>query len=107
MYYYLKGTIVEKNIETAIHYYKRAAEKGIERALLKLGELYEDVNGVEVNTHKAIFWYRKAAANGNEKAKESLKRLGANWIVNGKIEDDVDDGDIDTNNISADNRFLF
>ena len=45
--------------------------------------------------------------NGNEKAKESLKRLGANWIVNGKIEDDVDDGDIDTNNISADNRFLF
>lgn len=84
---YLDGTIVEKNIETAIHYYKRAAEKGIERALLKLGELYEDVNGVEVNTHKAIFWYRKAAAKGNEEAKECLKRLGSNWIVDGEIED--------------------
>ena len=94
-------------IEKAIHFYKQAAEKGSEKAILELGEIYENGFGGEVYTHKAIFWYRKAAANGNEKAKESLKRLGANWIVNGKIEDDVDDGDIDTNNISADNRFLF
>ena len=45
------------------------------------------VNGVEVNTHKAIFWYRKDAAKGNEEAKECLKRLGSNWIVDGEIED--------------------
>ena len=95
------------DIEKAIHFYKQAAEKGSEKAIFELGKIYENGFGGEVYTHKAIFWYRKAAANGNEKAKESLKRLGANWIVNGKIEDDVDDGDIDTNNISADNRFLF
>ena len=95
------------DIEKAIHCYKQAAEKGVEKAILKLGEIYEDGIGGEVNTHKAIFWYRKAAANGNEEAKESLKRLGSNWIVDGKIEDDIDDGDIDTNTISDDDILNF
>ena len=103
---YLDGTIVEKDIETAIHYYKLAAEKGIEGAILKLGEIYEDGLGVEVNTHKAIFWYRKAAANGNEEAKENLKRLGTNWIIDGKIEDDIDDDDIDMGT-NTDDDILF
>ena len=89
---YLDGTIVTKDAELALHYYKQAAEKGIEKALLKLGEIYENGEGVEVNTHKAIFWYRKAAAKGNEEAKECLKRLKTNWMVDGKIEDEfVDD----------------
>ena len=80
------------NTEKGIQVYKQAAEKGVEKALLKLGEIYEDGIGVEINTHKAIFWYRKAAAKGNEEAKEYLKRLKTNWMVDGKIEDEfVDD----------------
>ena len=64
----------------------------MEKARLKLGEIYDDGIGVEINTHKAIFWYRKAAAKGNEEAKECLKRLKTNWMVDGKIEDEfVDD----------------
>ena len=89
---YHDGIIVNKDVDLALHYYKQAAEKGIEKALLKLGEMYEKGNGVEINTHKAIFWYRKAAAKGNEEAKECLKRLKTNWMVDGKIEDEfVDD----------------
>ena len=88
--------------EKGIQMYKQAAEKGVERAILKLGEIYEDGIGVEVNTHKAIFWYRKAAANGNEEAKESLKRLKANWIVDGKIEDDIEEGNNDQDEESND-----
>ena len=90
------------DVEKAIHCYKQAAEKGVEEAILKLGEIYEDGIGGEVNTHKAIFWYRKAAANGNEEAKERLKRLGSNWIEDGKIEDDIDDDDVDTSTITDD-----
>ena len=78
--------------EKGIQVCKQAAEKGVEKALLKLGAIYEDGIGVEINTHKAIFWYRKAAAKGNEEAKECLKRLKTNWMVDGKIEDEfVDD----------------
>ena len=78
--------------EKAILLYKKAAEKGVEKAILRLGEIYEKGSGVAINTHKAIFWYRKAAAKGNEEAKECLKRLKTNWMVDGKIEDDfVDD----------------
>ncbi len=89
---YLDGIIVNRDVDLALHYYKQAAEKGIEKALLALGDIYEKGNGVEINTHKAIFWYRKAAAKGNEDAKERLKRLKANWMVDGKIEDEfVDD----------------
>ena len=89
---YLDGIIVNKDVDLTLHYYKQAAEKGIEKALLKLGEIYEKGTGVEINTHKAIFWYRKAAAKGNEEAKECLKRLKTNWMVDGKIEDEfVDD----------------
>lgn len=88
---YLEGSIIEKDVDLAVHYYKLAAEKGIESAILKLGNIYEDGIGVEKNTHKAIFWYRKAAANGNEEAKEHLKNLGANWVAEGKIEDENDE----------------
>lgn len=79
--------------EKAILLYKKAAEKGVEKALLRLGDIYEKGIGVETNTHKAIFWYRKAAAKGNEEAKECLKRLKTNWMVDGKIEDDLGETD--------------
>ncbi len=103
---YLEGTIIGQNTETAIHYYKMAAEKGLENALIKLGNIYEDGIGVAENIHKAIFWYRKAAAKGNEEAKECLKRLKTNWMVDGKIEDEFFD-DITEEADDSDEGLLF
>ena len=90
---YRKGSMVRKDIDKAIHYYKLAAEKGDEQALLCLGDLYDEGVDVEWNEHKAVYWYRKAAAAGSKTAKEKLKRMGVNWMENGRIENDLGEGD--------------
>ncbi len=72
--------------ENAEHCLKRAAEKGLEKAVLRLGEIHENGILVPVDKERAIYWYRKAAAKGNESAKQILKRLDANWVEDGKIE---------------------
>lgn len=69
--------------DKAIHYYKQAAEKGNVTALLRIGKIYENKHSID----SAIFWYRKGATLNNEDAKSCLKRLGANWIEDGEIED--------------------
>ncbi len=86
----------------AIHYYKQAAEKGNETAILKLGQIYEEGIGIETSSNTAVFWYRKAAINGNEEAKRKLKQLGANWIEDGKVEDGSNDGSDDSDFIDRD-----
>lgn len=87
-----EGKIVVKDMDKAIHYYKLAAEKESAPALYELGRIYENGNGVERNKPKALYWYRKAANKGNDNAKESLKRLNANWIdANGKVTEELDD----------------
>lgn len=43
---YFKGNGVEQNIEEALKWYRRAAEKGNAMAQLKLGFIYEDGRGV-------------------------------------------------------------
>ena len=69
--------------DKAINYYKQAAEKGNVTALLRIGKIYENKHSID----SAIFWYRKGATLNNEDAKSCLKRLGANWIEDGEIED--------------------
>lgn len=72
--------------ENAERCLKRAAEKGLEKAVLRLGEIYENGILVPADKERAIYWYRKAASKGNESAKQILKRLDANWVEDGKIE---------------------
>ncbi len=83
------------DVDKAINYYKQAAEKGNVLALLRLGEMNEQKHDVD----SAIFWYRKAATLDSEEAKVCLKRLGANWLEDGEIEDGSDDeGQYDNDN---------
>lgn len=89
------------DVERALHYYKLAVEKGNESAMIRIGEIYEQGVFVGRSLEKAIFWYRKAAAKNNEEAKNRLKRLGVNWLVDGKLED----GKSATDNVEDDLPF--
>lgn len=86
---YLKGKSVSKDVDKAIHYYKTAAEKGVKQANVCLGNIYETGKDVGMDKDKAVYFYRKAAADNIVEAKIALKRLNVNWIVDDKIEDDV------------------
>lgn len=78
--FYLEETGIADNFAKAILCYKKAVEINNVYASYKLGEIYEKGNGVDVNYASAIYWYRKAALKDYNPAKESLKRLHANWI---------------------------
>ena len=51
----------EKDYTNAIHCYRKAAELGEVRAMLRLGTLYNNGLGTSKNSKKATEWYRKAA----------------------------------------------
>lgn len=107
---YKSGDLLPQNIDEAIKYYQKAAEKGMVSALVELGRIYEYGIGVDKDVHNAIFWYRKAATKRNKEAQENLKRLHSNWLdENGNVVDgntdkidfnksgdyDIDNGDED------------
>lgn len=69
---YENGNGVEKNINKAIEWYTKAAEKGYVDSQYKLGEMYNYWKTIK-NLNKAIYWYSKAAEQGHENA---LPRLG-------------------------------
>ena len=52
--------------------YLQAAEQGDAEAQNKLGQMYEDGDGVAKSYEKAAEWYRKAAEQGNADAQERL-----------------------------------
>ena len=47
---------------------KKAAEQGDDLAQLRLGNCYENGDGVEKNLSEAVKWWRKAAEQGNAQA---------------------------------------
>lgn len=54
-----------ENFEKAAEWYKKAAEKGLDAAQWRLGELYARGLGVEQDINKAIEYRTKAAEQGN------------------------------------------
>ena len=111
-YRYWNGDGVEKSVNQAIAYFKKAADKGNVDAQLELGEIYYDGEGVNKDEKTAKIWLEKAAAQGNERAKKILQQyiIGrdsywisrSNWKMvfpNGLIVNpDTGKGAIETNN---------
>jgi TPR repeat protein len=62
LYYHGKG--VEADPETAIDYYKRAAEQGNPEYQCELGKLYKYGEFFEKNLMEALKWYTKAYLQG-------------------------------------------
>lgn len=70
---YRWGQGVEKNIETAMQWYRRAAELGFSRAQANLAAIYlQGEEGVTVNYDEAHKWFAAAAIQGHAVAQYNL-----------------------------------
>lgn len=75
-YFYYDGLGVEKNLEKAVYWTRRAADHGDRDGQCNLAWFYEDAVGVERDMEQAIFWYRKAALQKHDLAIEKCRKLG-------------------------------
>ncbi|KAK8835279.1 hypothetical protein M9Y10_026482 [Tritrichomonas musculus] len=63
------------NAKEASRYYKMAADKGDEMAMVKYASMLESGDGINADLEKAIQYYKKAADLGNKSAKNRYKIL--------------------------------
>jgi TPR repeat protein len=63
-----------QDADRAFRYFRNAADRGHLKAIVKLGECYEDGDGVEQNPSEALRWYRRSAENGNADGQFCLGR---------------------------------
>ena len=75
-YFYYEGLGVEKDLEKALYWTRRAAEHGDRDGQYNLAEFYEDAIGVERDIEQAKHWYRLAALQYHDLAIEKCKELG-------------------------------
>ena len=79
--YYLTGTAtVPQDLEKAVYWIKKAAEKGYLNAQLQLAMCSEYGQGVPQSIDDAVFWYKQAAEQGNATAQNSLGALYYNRL---------------------------
>lgn len=70
---YRCGDGVEKNLEEAIKWYRKAAEQGYARAQHNLGICYYNGDGVIQNNVKALAWASAEYANGDNEATKAMR----------------------------------
>jgi len=75
-YFYHEGLGVQKDLEKAVYWTRRAADHGDRDGQYNLARFFEDAIGVERDMEQAIFWYRKAALQDHKLAIEKCKELG-------------------------------
>lgn len=74
---YDKGKGVRQNKETAVNWYRKAAEGGLARAQYSMGMRYARGEGVTQDLREALMWFQVAEANGHAKATEARKAVEA------------------------------
>ena len=75
-YFYLEGLGVEKNLEQAFYWSRRAAEHGDRDGQFNLGCFYEEGIGTAPDMEQAARWYREAARQNHDLAIQKCKELG-------------------------------
>ncbi len=70
------GQGVEKDLEAAAKWYRKASESGVADAQYRLGNLYENGSGVPRDMEYAYGWYKVAAHLGNPKAIVAVEHSG-------------------------------
>ena len=65
---YDNGLGVIKSAQTAVEWYKRAAEQGNTMAQFEMAEHYINGNGIKKDEKKAVEWYKRAAEQGCARA---------------------------------------
>lgn len=76
---YLVGDQVPKNIELAVHWYRKAAAGGVTLAMVQMGYFYRDGIGVCRNGREAVCWFEKAAGCGDITAMIALGEMYKGW----------------------------
>ena len=72
---YQEGLGVEKDLEKALYWTRRAAEHGDRDGQFNLGCFYEDGSAVPRDLEQAAYWYRAAARQGHDLAVQKCKAL--------------------------------
>ncbi|MBP3304672.1 MAG: sel1 repeat family protein [Oscillospiraceae bacterium] len=72
-YFYFEGLGVEKDLEKALYWTRRAAEHGDWDGQYNLAWFYENAVGVERDLEKAKHWYYQAALQNHDLAIEKCK----------------------------------
>lgn len=75
-YFYYDGLGVEKNLEKALYWTRRAAEHGDRDGQFNLAWFYEEGIGTEQDLEKAKYWYRKAALQDHNMAIKKCVKMG-------------------------------
>ncbi|TDX28427.1 hypothetical protein DFO67_110127 [Modicisalibacter xianhensis] len=70
---YAFGQGVEKDMVTAVKWYRKAADQGLAEAQYRLGEAYGAGEGVPQDYVQAYQWMSRARQNGEEKAKAAMQ----------------------------------
>lgn len=75
-YCYSEGLGVEKDLEKALYWTRRAAEHGDWDGQYNLGCICEEGTGTARDMEQAVRWYREAARQGHDLAIEKCRALG-------------------------------
>ena len=79
--YYSRGMGTERNEETAVAWYAKAAQKGYADAIIALGNAYREGKGVPKDDNKCLQYYTQAAEMGDARATYIL----ADCYFNGSV----------------------
>ncbi|MFP5394456.1 MAG: tetratricopeptide repeat protein, partial [Gammaproteobacteria bacterium] len=69
---YDSGQGVERDVQQAIHWFRKAAEQGYAPAQFNLGLRFDKGDGVAQDSAAAIAWYERAATQGHASAQYNL-----------------------------------
>ena len=83
--YYKGEGGVQKDLEKAVWYYEKAAEKGYAEAQYQIGFSYWSGDGVEEDHKMAVEWWKKAAEQGHAKAQY---KIGYCYALGEEVEED-------------------
>lgn len=75
-YFYAQGLGVERDLDRALLWTRRAAEHGDRDGQFNLGCFYEEGTALARDMEQAALWYQRAARQGHTEAAERLRALG-------------------------------
>lgn len=75
-YFYAEGLGVERDLDRALLWTRRAAEHGDRDGQFNLGCFYEEGTALARSMEQAALWYQRAARQGHTEAAERLRALG-------------------------------
>ena len=75
-YFYAQGLGVERDLDRALLWTRRAAEHGDRDGQFNLGCFYEEGTALARSMGRAALWYQRAARQGHTEAAERCRALG-------------------------------